>query len=1126
MDVLRNRDVFLRDPLATTIPNDGVAKVVEPVSDGEWEVLRHELETFVCDGAFRSGLEVILSTFIENLQMPQQPAAWVSGFYGSGKSHLVRVLEYLWRNMAFPDGTRARALTNLPTGIREQLAELSRLADQGGGLWSAAGNLGSGTGSVRLALLAVLFRSAKLPEQYPEAKLCLWLKQNGWYEAVEQGVTSMGKTLAGELRHMYVSPVLAESLYAMVPDLADRPSDVGRLLTEQFPTVLDVTDGELQDTMEEILLLQGKGEGKLPLTLLVLDELQQFIGNDPERTLHIQNTVEACSSRFDSHVLFVGTGQSALEAHTELSKLQGRFSVNVMLSDVDVEKVVREVILRKSPDKIGRVQEVLDKASGEIDRHLAGTRIASRAEDVQDWVADYPVLPVRRRLWGGILRWADTAGTQGQLRTQLRIMHEAARGVGDEPLGTVAPADEIYRQIKGHMQQTQVLPQDVATMISQLDNGTEDGTLRSRLCSLIFMINKLPSEGPMATGVQATAEALGDLLVDDLAAGSAGLRERIPTVLESLVQDARLFMVGTEYRLQTRESAEWESDYRGRVSQVLANNVRMAGERDRCLRQAVERALGGLRFSQGKSQTVRQHELHFGPEKPASSTDRIPVWIQTEWATSGGAVREEAQQAGTESPVVFVFLPRLDADRFRATIAEACAAEETVQTRAMPQTEGGRDARDAMGARAERAWRELSGLADNVVRNTRIYQGGGHEVSQESFAPAITAGVNAGMVRLFPGFSDADHVDWHKVVSTASDGVPDPLSMLGFDGDAERHPVCREVRSFVGGSGKKGSAVRDQFSSPPYGWPRDAVHGALLALLAGGFLRASQNGEAVIAKGMTHSRIGSTDFFSEGITVSASDRIALRKLLFRMGLPAVSGEEAKFVPEALQMLSEQALAASGEPPLPEPRNKDVVDDLQGLTGNQQIVEVAKKVDVLLEHSEDWRIAGGAKQDRVPQWDLLISLLGHADSVPDAGEVRHQVDAIRVGRMLLDDPDPSGLLLIRVTAGLREAVHAAWNRMAVERDRRVAHLETWDRWQQLSTEQRSDVLGQNGLTQVAEPDIGTPDALLACFDETSFEDWHNRWLAVRTRVAQASGTSSSNADAEGDNCSSAPSDFGD
>ena len=647
MSDIKIREVLFRDPLTTTIPNDGVTKVIQPHSEQEWAVLRYELESFVCDGEYRQGLERILSAFLTNISQPQQQAVWVSGFYGSGKSHLVRVLEYLWRDVEFADGVRSRSLVTLPPDIRAYFFELSRLGRQEGGLWSAAGTLGAGAGAVRLALLAVLFKSAKLPEQYPAARLVLWLRQNGWYDAVEAVVESRNKNLAAELRNMYVSPFLAESLLQVIPDLAASLLDVRNLLREQYPIVTDISDSELYSAIGDVLSLQSTTPGKLPLTLLVFDELQQFIGNDPQRTLHVQNVVEACATQFGSRLLFVGTGQSALQANTELSKLQGRFSIPVTLSDIDVGKVVREVVLRKTPDKVASVKKVLDASSGEIDRHLAGTKIGPQANDVQDRVADYPILPVRRRLWERMLRSVDSAGTAGQLRTQLRIVHDTVREVAEKPLGTVAPADAIYWQIETEMQQSAILPRDMVTVIQELDDGTEDGRLRSRLCALIFMIGKLErDEGPLATGVRATSNVLADLVVDDLTTGSAPLRQKVPTVLKALVDKATLILVDGEYRLQTPESIEWETEYRSRLSRILGDDVRMASERGTAMREALATALKGLTFVQGTTKTPRKCEIHFGSEKPPTDGSSVPVWVQDEWSASEGFVRDEARQAG------------------------------------------------------------------------------------------------------------------------------------------------------------------------------------------------------------------------------------------------------------------------------------------------------------------------------------------------------------------------------------------------------------------------------------------------------------------------------------------------
>src|SRR5579872_4320868 len=241
--MIRNRDVFYVDPTSYTIPNNGVAKVIDPRTPEEWNVLRYELVNFVCEGEYQRGLSQILSTFIDNLHKTEQPAVWVSGFYGSGKSHLVRVLEYLWRDPEFPDGVRAIGLINLPSDISDLFKELTIAGRREGGLWSAAGTLGAGAGnSVRLALLGIMFRSSGLPEQYAPARFVLWLMQNGYYKDVKASVERSGRDFAKELNNMYVSPVLAESLLATYPGFANSAADARGLLKVQYPNKEDISD--------------------------------------------------------------------------------------------------------------------------------------------------------------------------------------------------------------------------------------------------------------------------------------------------------------------------------------------------------------------------------------------------------------------------------------------------------------------------------------------------------------------------------------------------------------------------------------------------------------------------------------------------------------------------------------------------------------------------------------------------------------------------------------------------------------------------------------------------------------------------------------------------------------------
>ena len=139
-----NKDIYNKAPQENRLVNNGVAEVSEDHSEAAQAVLRYELESFVCDGQYEKGLETILDKFLLNLDAgTEQPGIWISGFYGSGKSHLAKMLRTLWTDYQFTDGANARSLATLPTGVFEHLKELSTQGKRHGALHAAAGKLGA-----------------------------------------------------------------------------------------------------------------------------------------------------------------------------------------------------------------------------------------------------------------------------------------------------------------------------------------------------------------------------------------------------------------------------------------------------------------------------------------------------------------------------------------------------------------------------------------------------------------------------------------------------------------------------------------------------------------------------------------------------------------------------------------------------------------------------------------------------------------------------------------------------------------------------------------------------------------------------------------------------------------------
>jgi len=158
---MKIKDILQRDP-ASPLVNHGQARISDKTNDKVLQELKGELSMFVCEGQYADGMQRIIESYLGNLTQTSQKAAWVSGFFGSGKSHFLKMLAHLWQDTRFEDdGTTARTLVKaMPDELRNLLRELDTAGKRGGGLLAAPGALPSGsTDNVRLTILGVLLRA-------------------------------------------------------------------------------------------------------------------------------------------------------------------------------------------------------------------------------------------------------------------------------------------------------------------------------------------------------------------------------------------------------------------------------------------------------------------------------------------------------------------------------------------------------------------------------------------------------------------------------------------------------------------------------------------------------------------------------------------------------------------------------------------------------------------------------------------------------------------------------------------------------------------------------------------------------------------------------------------------------
>jgi len=1083
-------DLLDRDPRGQRLINNGQARLI-----GTDEEARGELRIFVCEGRYADGVTRVLENFCRDIGKSSQQAAWVSGFYGSGKSHLLKMLGYLWSNEPFSDGMSPRALVEeMPESVRAVLRELDTQGARAGGLFAAGGSMPSGQiERPRHSVLSIVLRAAKLPADFGKAAFCLWLEDKGIIDDVKAAVSAAGSTFDEEIDELYMSPIIPEAIAAQYP--GESSKEVRERIRTQYKTPdMDIDRIQFVSMLKRVLKRQGKN-GKSPLTLILLDEVQIYIGDSQDRAGAIAEIAETLAKEFDSSVMLVGAGQSALQgtsqSNPQLVRLLDRFTIRVQLDDNDVETVTRKVLLRKKADARPLIEHCLDANDGAISRQLAETKIAVRPGDRAIRVDDYPLLPVRRRFWDVCFRAADLQGTQSQLRSQLRILHDALAENADKALGAVVPADVLYDALKAALVQSGALPRDAYDRIEPLANTYgADGVLAKRLAGLAFLISRLPTEAGADIGVRATPDHLADLLVDDLTIDQGAFRSRIRALIDRMVEDGNLVRIGEEVRIQTTEGRAWQQEFQKFRSHYGNDVSAIADARDKLIEEALAVVLRQVSSVHGDAKVPRKLVPHRGDRTPEKDGRNIPLWIRDGWRTSAKEARDTARTMGSTDGIVHVFIDKPSNNDLKDAIADLRAAKATLDKRGLGHGSSGEEARRGMESRQRVAHERAVEIAKKLVEDAAVVLGGGTTETQAMLSARLEAAVETARKRLFPQFKDADRpsAEWEKALKVAREGGEHPLAAVGHMAEADTHPVGRAILGIIG-AGKAGREVRQHFEREPYGWPKDAVDAALVALVRANKLTVILNGEPAAASALDGTAIGKATFRREDIAISARDKIGLAGLLQVLVGPIPNRDDlAEPARDFLRRLRSLGASAGGEAPLPAAPKLLLEDEAQALAGNALLRLLLDRKSEIEQAIESWTARAKLKTERILRWRTAERLARHAEPFPEAATDLIELKGIREGRQLLEPSDPLPAPMRRLRELLTKRLTTAHKELTDAVRGALDTLNANPVWAGLELAKKETILAEVGLKLPAQPDVSDDERLVEGLDRRPLGQW--------------------------------------
>lgn len=1035
------RDVIVRD-LGKEIPGGGVVKVAET------SALASDLNEYVLTTQLATEYQKVLSRVVEASHAASggtdRVGVWISGFFGTGKSHFAKLAGHLLADTPTDAGsarTLFRKLLHSDRPADQRLAELFQEADSQAVkaqlvAFDITALSGAAEEGVGLIFMRAFFKSLGLSSVLAFAERELELQAEGKYE---------------EFLTLYQAKT--STPWADDRDLLRSGSQFAACLAELMPTRYQstelahenlrfATDALRSLTVDEavgklVAWTKGGGTGSPRLVVFVADEVGAWANRRLARIEQVRALVEQFAAQGAGRLWIFATSQerlsdvvsnsqdldSARESEQLLERLEARFPVNVHLESSEVGNVIEDRILRKKAVTRRALEGLWDLRQGVLTDIAAppGVELGGNypLPERERFVRDYPFLPYQLPAAGDIFGAMRSVKVSSGARSMLKVALDATAKLAQEPLARVVSWDLIFDSANrgNEFADEQYLGSQGLEYLASADRDLADIVSigrPSRLLKVLWLAQQ-------TRRIPRTVRNLTRLLVDDLNVDVLRLERDVEATLEQL--EARSFVrsdpASSEWRFLTPDEVTVERIVAKLTADIREGDIR--AERQKLIAERLRALLPG-RLTMGATSTPFEYAilLNESPLVNADASVRLKVSL-ADTAAAGRAREEYAMYLSTPEVHWVIQIPdRVDQRLRRAIAIWRLQNEEDFQRIASQKTrDEARRLEDETSTLREDATRDV----DDALGGGTLYWGGGvaalkagHKAgSGPSHAKAqVETAIRDRIALVFDRFPvadrpfDARNVDRLSSLTPAARAGLDPaLGLFDSEGHVHgNHPVVEEIVAFVRSSSRtEGQEVAGHFRAKPYGWPSDLVRYVAAAMFVDGKLtlvdRAGRRYDNP-KDSTSRAQLGTGPFKSVQLEIEENpatpqEIAAARALLAELKVPTADASEAT-VAEAIHALQTAltgrlAVVARAEQvglPLPEihVQLRPVLDELVG-AGSR-----AKRVRALLANGDVLRAGSSA----------LMSLESFVDSHGlDQFSRAKRLLAIAVDAGLLEDP---------------------------------------------------------------------------------------------------------------------------
>jgi len=900
---MKIKSLFERDPSRRIPP-------VVKIDVHEEAVASSEVEEYVVTDQIRDALNNIVDQFIETRTgRSGEVCAWISGFFGSGKSHFLKMLGYTLTNKEI------RLSSGVEMGVAEYFAQkhgikgtailAKELKTRGLFVYMLDFDRTKELDLSRF-LFRILLRELGFSEIFWVAEVERMLKRKGLWDSfvdfvekdegmpwkdVRQTETRVRSALVRGLARVdpkaYPSEVRAEeAVKDAEKEFTMNPEKLAKRLFEEAEAI-DRKDGRF---------------------VMLLDEIGLCIGRDVKRLTELNALAENVEKIGKGKVWIFATAQEAIEqvlpqieaGRPELEWIRDRFRIRVDLRPENIATVVNERLLKKNTGSTAfkDLNELYRKFEGTLKMSALVKEPASDTSGLltrlsrDAFLQSYPLMPYHVPLMiniFGVLRSRGRVSAEltGRERAVLQVARWALLNLVDRDVGALITFDIVYDAIVEELKA--IRSEQQALIESEIGKTGEIAGMRlESVAKALFLLQQVGEEIPC------TVSNIAAVLYPKLGVDQKEHEDRVRACVDKLVKGKWVKEDEGKFRFLTEIERTFEQDVEALTPRVP--------EKEALVLEVAKDTLKEVKsFNYKKLRAFQVHLWIDDQEVTSVGSLRLrfytPYWV----GNRENAVAELHNKSLAEDDSIFWVCGENDAfeDKVKRVLAVQRVLTERERRATSPQ-----EMRELDRYRSEIEIVRNDEVQDILVSSARngdvIYRGEENKLSgKEDLSEVFNRYMKRLADELFTMFDLAsvrvDDEDVGSILVWRAGSLPSvysDLKLVDKDGNISisapvAHAILSEVRNRTEkGDECTGSSLEDYFGDPPYGWDSRVVRLTLATLFKNGYLHAESEGRAYVSAEekashdlFTRARDFRKTRFLLGAIVSAEQKSLARRLM-------------------------------------------------------------------------------------------------------------------------------------------------------------------------------------------------------------------------------------------------------